>query len=267
MNSQLEPPRKGPQETFEPYAQLIRSLLPRASTITVFDHRGDLVWASETTVGPDLFRLVAEALTVATVEKDSAGQLRQLPDSGPTYVFWLRNEQGKLALLVAVSCRRIGATEQQSFSFVHGLVRPALEVLLRDWLHRISLKRLRESLSSRDKDLELLLAVSGDKDDLGADDLKSLLKNATSHLKCALSAIIVPEKGLVQVYADPQRNADTGVVAKTHRQLITLTHACRTASLRAPFAKRAVARWACWRSIGTKTVPSSLSETRILPTC
>jgi diguanylate cyclase (GGDEF)-like protein len=215
------------QDPFELYAQLIRSLLPRASSITVFDSVGDLVWSSDTTVGPDLFRLVAEALSVAAVDVDSAGQLRQLPDTGPTYTFWLRDERGKLSLLVAVGCRRLSDGEQQSFGFVHGILRPALECLRRDFAARGVITALRESLAARDKDLELLLSVSSEREDSDAEDLKSLLKNASAHLRCSLSAIIVPEKGLVQVYNDPQANADTGIVAKTHRQLISVTQTRR----------------------------------------
>ncbi len=215
------------RHALEPYAQLVRSLLPRSNAINIFDALGDLVWSSVNSAGPDMFRLVAEAISVAEADSDSAGQLRQLPDSGPTYLFWLRDERNRLALIVAISCRRIGDGEQQSFAFVNGILRPALECLRRDFQSQASIRNLSESLSSRDKDLELLLAVSSDRDDGGTDDLKTLLQNATSHLKCAMSAIIVPERGLVQVYADPDGGADSGIVAKTHRQLLSLTQARR----------------------------------------
>lgn len=213
--------------SLEPYAQLVRSLLPRCSAINIFDALGDLIWSSANSAGPDMFRLVAEAISVAEADSDSAGQLRQLPDSGPTYLFWLRDGRNKLALIVAISCRRIGDGEQQSFAFVNGLLRPALECLRRDFQSQSNIRNLSESLSSRDKDLELLLAVSSDREDGGTDDLKTLLQNATSHLKCAMSAIIVPEKGLVQVYSDPDSGADSGIVAKTHRQLLALTQTRR----------------------------------------
>ncbi len=215
------------RHSLEPYAQLVRSLLPRSNAINIFDALGDLVWSSSNSAGPDMFRLVAEAISVAEADSDSAGQLRQLPDSGPTYLFWLRDERNKLALIVAISCRRIGDGEQQSFAFVNGILRPALECLRRDFQSQVSIRDLNESLSSRDKDLELLLAVSSDREDGGTDDLKTLLQNATSHLKCAMSAIIVPEKGLVQVYADPDSGADSSIVAKTHRQLLALTQTRR----------------------------------------
>jgi diguanylate cyclase (GGDEF)-like protein len=227
MNSQVKPLRTAAQDSFELYLQLIRSLLPRTSSVAIFDGAGDLLWANDSMIDPDLFRLVAEALSVASVDAETAGQLRQLPGVGPTYLFWLRDERGKLALLVAVGCRRLSDGEQQSFGFVHGILRPALECMRREFTARSSISQLRESLAARDKDLELLLSVSSEREDAGGEDLKSLLRNATAHLRCALSAIIVPEKGLVQVHADPNGNADTGIVAKTHRQLISLTQTRR----------------------------------------
>ena len=42
----------------EPYAQLIRALLPRAAGISVFDPEGELRWTSEPSVAADLPRLV-----------------------------------------------------------------------------------------------------------------------------------------------------------------------------------------------------------------
>jgi diguanylate cyclase (GGDEF)-like protein len=212
-----------PNNSFEPYAQLVRSLVPRTSSVHVFDALGDLMWSSDMTAGPDLFRLVAEALSVAELDARTAGQLRQLPDAGPTYLFWLRDERGKLSALVAVGCRRTSDGEQQSFQFVHGLLRPALECMRREFSARSDIADLTASLAARDKDLELLLSVSSETQESSSDDLRALLKSATGHLKCLLSAIVVPEKGLVQVHAETQRGADATVVARTHRQLLSLT--------------------------------------------
>ncbi len=64
------------RHALEPYAQLVRSLLPRSNAINIFDALGDLVWSSVNSAGPDMFRLVAEAISVAEADSDSAGQLR-----------------------------------------------------------------------------------------------------------------------------------------------------------------------------------------------
>ena len=80
-----------PWDSFEPYVQLIRSLLPRASSVALFDTKGDLRWSSETTTGPDLLNIVDDALTTARTAPDSAGQLRVLAGNLPVYLCWLRS--------------------------------------------------------------------------------------------------------------------------------------------------------------------------------
>ncbi|HKZ74910.1 MAG TPA: hypothetical protein VJ011_12645, partial [Steroidobacteraceae bacterium] len=44
--------------SFEPYVQLIRALLPRVSTIALFDAGGGLEWSSDAATGADLLNLV-----------------------------------------------------------------------------------------------------------------------------------------------------------------------------------------------------------------
>src|SRR5262245_25624794 len=129
--------------SFEPYAQLIKSLLPRATSIVVFDAGGELRWSSETTTGPDLIHLVEEVLPAAHAEQQSAGQVRMLDDA-PVYFFWLRNDAEQLVAIVATVCRTNGNPEADSrnFSLVHALLRPALECLRRDLLARAAITDL-----------------------------------------------------------------------------------------------------------------------------
>ena len=48
------------EASMEPYAQLVRSLLPRAASVNLFDNAGKLLWSSTTRATPDLFALVDE---------------------------------------------------------------------------------------------------------------------------------------------------------------------------------------------------------------
>src|SRR4029077_21230440 len=43
---------------FEPYCRLVRSLLPRASSLAIFSAAGELYWSSDTMTGPDLMNAV-----------------------------------------------------------------------------------------------------------------------------------------------------------------------------------------------------------------
>ena len=102
---------------------------------------------------------------------------------------------------------------------------PALELLRRDLLARADIQLLNESLVARDKDLELLLSVTGSHPaSTGSDDLKSLLANAAGHLKCVLAGIVVPDKGLVITHPGGD---DHSILTRTQRQLLAITQTRR----------------------------------------
>jgi diguanylate cyclase (GGDEF)-like protein len=214
------------ENSMEPYAQLVRSLLPRAATVSLFDSTGKLLWTSAQTTNPDLFALVLQGIAQIETERDGVGQHCALPDEGPAYLFWLRDPQSRLAAVFAVSCtRRPGETSPLPFSYVHEHLKPALELLRRDLLARAEVDQLNESLTARDKDLELLLSVTGSHPSAsGSDDLLSLLANASSHLKCVLAGIVVPDKGLVLTHPE---NGDASILVRTQRQLLAITQTRR----------------------------------------
>jgi diguanylate cyclase (GGDEF)-like protein len=221
-------PTADPWDSFEPYVQLIRSLLPRASSVALFDVKGDLRWSSETTTGPDLINVVDDALSTARTAPDSAGQLRVLAGNLPVYLCWLRDDAARLLAVLAVVCRSTGDQdgEARSFSFAYALLRPALECLRRDLMARVAIDELNRTVSALDKDLELLLA-DGAADhptaDDGADDLKGILQQAVEHLRCATAALIVPDKSIALVRSrNTERPADMQLVARAHRQLLSM---------------------------------------------
>ena len=90
----------------EPYAQLVRSLLPRAASVSLFDNGGKLLWSSAANTNPDLFALVLDAIAhiegTPSKKGDGDGQHCALPDEVPAYLFWLRDASGTVAAIVAV---------------------------------------------------------------------------------------------------------------------------------------------------------------------
>jgi diguanylate cyclase (GGDEF)-like protein len=219
------------EASMEPYAQLVRSLLPRAASVNLFDNAGKLLWSSASSANPDLFAVVLQALGELEDQRlkgngDSVGQHCALPDDGPAYLFWLRDAADAVAAVAAVTCIRPPAeTEVLPFSFVYEHLKPAMELLRRDLLARASIDLLNESLSARDKDLELLLSVTGSHPQVGgSDDLQSLLANAANHLKCVLAGIVVPDKGLTLTYPDSH---DSSILTRTQRQLLAITQTRR----------------------------------------
>ena len=226
------PGRDGePRDTwgsFEPYVQLIRSLLPRATAVAIFDADGEMRWTSETTTGPDLINLIEEVLPKSKGSKDSPGELTMLDGNVPVYVCWLRNDAGVLIAILTVLCRANGPaeTDSRSFSLTYSFLRPALECLRRDMVARAAIDDLSRSVTSLDKDLQLLLADSGSRAAAcgdGSDELKNIVQQAMEHLECAFAALIVPEKGIVLIRAAAnQMPADNQLVARTHRQLLSM---------------------------------------------
>ncbi|HLA74226.1 MAG TPA: bifunctional diguanylate cyclase/phosphodiesterase [Steroidobacteraceae bacterium] len=218
------------ENSMQPYAQLVRSLLPRANAVSLFDNTGKLLWSSAASSNPDLFALVLSAISQLDdplrKSGESVGQQCALPNEAPAYLFWLRDARGGVAAIVAVVCNRLPSDAHVlPFSYVHDHLKPALELLRRDLLARADIVSLNESLSARDKDLELLLSVTGShSSSAGSDDLQSLLANAAGHLKCVLAGIVVPDKGLVLTHPE---GGDVSILSRTQRQLLAVTQTRR----------------------------------------
>jgi hypothetical protein len=229
-------PTRTPQngESFAPYGQLVRSLLPRASSVALFDAQGKLLWSSDQTTGPDLINSVDETLSAARTSPESTGQLRLLPGNVPVYLCWLRDDAARLLSVMTVVCRPNGDhdAEGRGFSFAYALLRPAIECLRRELVSRAAIDQLNRTVSAMDKDLELLLAdgagappasASGESGpSRAADELRSLLHQALEHLRASTAALIVPDKSIALVCPADQPPADTQLVARAHRQLLAM---------------------------------------------
>lgn len=215
-----------PWGSFEPYVQLVRSLLPRATSVALFDASGAQRWSSEATTGPDLLDVVENALEAAGPVPQGPGLMRMLDGNVPVYLCWVRDDSEQLIGVIAVVCRQTNDPEAESrgFSFAHSLLRPVLECLRRDLLSRAAIDQLNRTVNSRDRDLELLLAdgasdrPAGD----GADELKGILQQAIEHVGGATAALIVPDKSIAMLRSATQRPADTQLVARAHRHLLSM---------------------------------------------
>ena len=221
--------RTDPWGSFEPYAQLIRSLMPRAISVTVFDADGEMRWTSETTTGPDLANLIVDVLAAARLPTAGPGEMRSLENSPPIYFCWIKDDRQTLVAVVAIVCRPSSAGDTdpvRSFALAYAFLRPALECLRRDLLARTLIDDLNRSVTSLDKGLELLLTdgvSAGAAASENSDELKAIVQQAMEHLGCVIAALIVPDKGIVLMRTAPgQPAADNQLVARTHRQLLSM---------------------------------------------
>ncbi len=213
----------------EPYGQLLRMLVPRASGIGFYDARGTALWVSDNYDGPDPQPVVEQAL--AKVPPATTGQIDGFSrnfEGAPAYAFRLRDDAGHV-IAVAVLLVRDG--EERPYSFIQHLAQPALECLSRELLARSTLGIMSRDLRARDDDLDLLLKVAPDDPDNPeqGDELGLLVQTCVDHLGCTLGALVVPERNVALCKAtvgcqapglradgDPPAPAQLGPAATPH---------------------------------------------------
>jgi diguanylate cyclase (GGDEF)-like protein len=209
--------------SLDPYGQVIKMLMPRASCIAIYDRTSTPLWLSDGCDGPDLPHLMEEALNSARdptggdadpEERDGCARSW----SGDTaYVFILRDGDSLLGAL-GVSCQD-GSGGTRPFSLMQGLLRPALQVLSRELSSQYNIGGLREDVTARDADLELLLDASVP-EDTSHDDLEQLVRSCVTHLQCTAGALFIPDKKISILHAAGALSAtECETVDKTQRNL------------------------------------------------
>lgn len=217
---------------FQPYAQLVAALLPRARGLIVFEPDGEVRWTSEDFVAPTLGPLIRKS-AAAAAGSDAAGELVKL-GLDPVHVFWIRGGGGELTALLAV-CWREGESTTPSLAYVHGMLRPVLETLRRELVLRARVERSGRPAAQEDADeadLQVLLATPDTEHCEVADEgIRKLLENVNQHLGCEFAALVVPERNLVSVAKVDERPVDTSILARLHRHLLSLAQASTDAML------------------------------------
>ncbi len=213
----------GARPSLDPYGQLLRILVPRASGIAFHDADGRQLWITGDYDGPDPQPVVDEALQSAapatTAQIDGFARDFQ---GAPAYAFRMRDDSGAVMAVATLLTRD---NEKQSYSFVLHMVRPALECMQRELLARESLGSMNRSLRARDDDLDLLLKVApGDpQDPQQADELAALTQACVDHLKCVLGALVVPERNVAICKARSGATPQVSILTATHRHLLNWT--------------------------------------------
>ena len=207
----------------DPYGQLLRMLMPRASGIAFHDAAGKQMWLSGDYDGPDPQPVVDEALrrvppaTSAQID----GYARDF-HGAPAYAFRMRNDSGGV---IAVATLLTRDQENQPYSFVLHMVQPALECMQRELLARESLGTMNRSLRARDDDLDLLLKVAPDdpQNPQQADELALLTQACVDHLDCVLGALVIPERNVAICKSRTGTKPQVSILTATHRHLLNWT--------------------------------------------
>ena len=116
--------------SLDPYGQLLKMLLPRAHSIVVYDGIGVVLWASEDNddLEPQALQQHAQAAELTTPGALGAGIAEPQPGEQVAYLFLLRDGTGDMLGSVGMMSRE-SPRDPRPFPLVHGLLRPALELL------------------------------------------------------------------------------------------------------------------------------------------
>jgi diguanylate cyclase (GGDEF)-like protein len=214
--------------SLDPYGQLVKMLMPRASCIAIYDRTSTPLWLSDGCDGPDLTHLMEEGLNSANngdADPDERDGFARSWSGDTAYVFILRDGATLLGAL-GVSCQD-SSGGARPFSLMQGLLRPALQVLSRELSSQYNVGFLRQAneqekekqATASDSDLELLLDASVPEES-GGDDLAQLLRSCVTHLQCSAGALLVPDKKLSLLHAEKPLNAgERELIDKTQRNL------------------------------------------------
>ena len=210
--------------SLDPYGQLVKMLMPRASCIAIYDRTSTPLWLSDGCDGPDLTHLMEEALAAAvsdSADPDEHEGFARSWSGDTAYVFILRDGATLLGAL-GVSCQD-SAGGARPFSLMQGLLRPAIQVLSRELASQYNVGFMRHGQApqapARASDLELLLDASVPEEN-GSDDLEQLVRSCVTHLQCTAGTLLVPDKKVSILHAaKPLSAAERELLDKTQRNL------------------------------------------------
>lgn len=206
-----------------PYAQLVSALLPRVAGITVFAPDGATRWTSEEALSPALEQRIVQSAQAAG-RSSEPGERVLLDGDEPAYLFWLRDDRGRLLAVLALTWRSPDS-DIRGFSYAHAMLKPVLEALRRELSLRARLAEASVPASGDrdDTDLQVLLFTADtERCEIADAGLQQLLQKVNQHMACDVTALVVPERNLVTVVRSPGRDVDTTVLARLHRHLMSL---------------------------------------------
>ena len=188
------------QFDFGPFAQILRTLLPRARGIYLYAPDADLIWSSE---GADCFDLRPIVLQLLEEARQPArlaqtGWLRMLEDT-PGYCFLLRDELGAVLGVVAVLCRAPARdAEVPPFEAVERMLASLLALARRDLAQQRGVRDTGAHALADTQEMQWLLDVTHIEPPpaSGADALQTLLDAFAERCECDVALLHVPGRRL-----------------------------------------------------------------------
>ena len=171
--------------TYAPYSQLIKMLLPRSISVTIFDHEGEVAWSSDGYARPEITELLEQHLTDVT---RSHGTICETSSGQAAFLEHLNSENRRLgSVIVELGPSRSAWNDK----VVRGLLRPVLRCLE----NCLELEQSIETSGGGDAVLDLLLGIDED-NPAGPSPLHRLLRHSVEQLECSVGALVITSKNL-----------------------------------------------------------------------
>ncbi len=195
-----------PESPFDPYARLLRMLMPTLAGVVVHDARANLLWQSDEWDLAEHPEVIRGAMAAASGDPGHFGGVSAVLDADRTvYAFAVRGVGGEPLGVISLVARLARAqTEPRPLPTVRQLVQPALECLRRELAlqaqigsREIHLGEREREITARERHLASMLEMSLEQAaDADGDEFDRILKTALEQVGCALAALWVPDKNL-----------------------------------------------------------------------
>jgi len=231
--------------SFEPYARLLRMLMPSLRGVVVHDGFANLVWASDDWDMADEPGIIKDAIANSLADSGNfAGHVRTVDADRIVYSFAVRGEQVDLLGIISLVVRTNGTqTEPRPLQTVRQLVQPALECLTREMALRLQLGSRERDLDLRERDLDFMLEMNSKHSEAtsDADEFSLILRTGLERAGCALAALWVPDKNVSlsltrsgqPMAAEPLKRAQHHLMAwmQLQQRIIVVNHISKVASV------------------------------------
>lgn len=195
---------------YEPFAQLIRMLMPSARSVAVYDAQAELVWCSDGCERPELRELLEHQRASETLA--SRGSVDTTSSGVPVFISGLRGADARPLGSVVIELG--GGNTRSTPSMVVSMLRPVLDCLE----SKLDLER-NAAEAERGAALDLLLGAEERGHD-EANALQQLLNHCAKELRCLTGAIIVPDKNLELCWSREEASAESQVLDRTQKHLL-----------------------------------------------
>lgn len=196
---------------YEPFAQLVKMLLPSVRSVAIYDAQAELKWCSDGYERPDLRTLLEQHRTDETLS--NRGRVETTSSGVSVFIARLRAVDAMPlgALVIELGA---GSSSRSTPSMVVSMLRPVLDCLE----SKLAFER-GAFAAERSAGLDLLLRAD-EHDSHDASALQDLVRHCARELRCVTGALLVPDKNIELTWSADDPAARTQLLDRTQKHLL-----------------------------------------------